>query len=201
MFDAIKKCNIITIDGYDGTGKSLITSMLQKRIPNSMMVSFPNYDSFPGHYIKQVLIKKLPFPGEMCFQAVMLADKITTLNDIEALYEIPQTLIFCRYLESSYAYRHELPLQYVVNINSVLPQSDYVFVLHGKNYGKNSDYYETDEKQKIISERYLILAKKFGWKLIDNNKTPDAIVDEIIHWLDLYNGTGSFDKTLRTYKR
>ncbi len=180
MFDAIKKCKIITIEGKDGSGKSLISSMLQKKIPNSIVVSFPNYDSFPGHYIKQVLIKKLPFPDEMCFQAVMLADKITTLNDIEALYEIPRTLIFCRYLESSYAYGHELPLQYLVDINSVLPQSDYVFVLHGKNYGKNSDYYETDEKQKVISERYLQLAKQFGWTLIDNNKTPNNIVDEIL---------------------
>ncbi len=184
MFDAIKRyCKIITIEGADGVGKDTVCELLQKKIDNSKVVHFPNYDSFPGHYIKQVLTKKLPFPGEMSFQAVQLADKIETMHTLNLTFELPRTLIMCMYLESSYAYGHELPLQYVVNINSVLPQSDYVFVLHGKNYGKNSDYYETDEKQKAISERYVQLAKQFGWTLIDNNKSPDAIVDKILNKL------------------
>ncbi len=162
MFDAIKKyCKIITIERGDGKGKDTVCELLQKKIDNSKVVHFPNYDSFPGHYIKQVLTNKLPFPGEMCFQAVQLADKIETMHTLNLTFELPRTLIMCRYLESSYAYRHELPLQYLVDINSVLPQSDHVFVLHGKNYGKNSDYYETDEKQKAISERYIKLTKQF----------------------------------------
>jgi len=188
MFDAIKKyCKIITIEGSDGTGKDTICELLQNKIDNSKVIHFPNYESFPGHYIKQVLTKKLPFPGEMNFQAVQLADKIDTLQTLNLTFKLPKVLIMCRYLESSYAYRHELPLQYVVNINSVLPQSDYVFVLYGNNYGKNSDYYETDEKQKAISQRYLDLAKRFNWKLIDNNKSPDAIVDEIMQTLEQEN--------------
>lgn len=183
MFENLKNTNIITIEGCDGSGKSLISTMIQKQIPDSLLISFPNYQSLSGHRIKQILTKKVPHPGELEFQSLQLSDKIATLHTINLYDDIPQTLIFCRYVESSYVYgkaNEEVPLQFLVNINSVLPQSDIVFVLHGKNYGKHSDYYETDTLQQKVSDLYLQYAQIFNWHVINNNKTPKEIVDEIL---------------------
>lgn len=182
MFELFKN-KIITIEGQDGSGKDLIASLLCAKIPNSKVVRFPNYDINSGKRIKSILRRDRRFPGNYEFQSLQLANKIETLLNLELFDNPPDVFIFCRYWESSLVYGclDGLPPDFIININSILPRSKQVFVLSGKTYGnKNSDYYETDCKQKRISELYLHFAEKLNWEVINNDRTPDEIVDTII---------------------
>lgn len=181
MFEIFKD-KIITIEGQDGSGKDLITTLLSTKIPNSKVVRFPNYEINTGKRIKNILTRDTRFPGNYEFQSLQLANKIESILDLN-FNNPPDVFIFCRYWESSliYGLSDGLPADFLLKINSVLPKSKQVFILSGKRYGnKNSDYYETDCKQKRISELYLHFAKKLNWQVINNDRIPDEIVNDIL---------------------
>jgi thymidylate kinase len=189
MFENLKNTTIITIEGKDGSGKTTVAKILAEKL-NAELISFPKYNSLAGSRIKQILTKQIPFPGELEFQSLQLADKIEAYRILNNYTKIPETIVNCRYYESSYVYakaNEGVPLQYLVNINSVLPQSTLSFVLSGKNYGKNSDFYETDPMQKKVSYLYLSYAKKFKWNIINNEQPIESVVNEIISKIHAYN--------------
>jgi len=177
MFENFKN-RIITIEGADGTGKDTIANLLHEKIPDSEVIRFPNYKIPSGERIKAILKKEVPFPGAYEFQSLQLANKIMTLHENHHA----KVFIFSRYFESALVYglSDGLPLDFLLQIHLVLPESRWVFILSGKNYGKNSEYYETDDRQKIISNIYLNLAIRMNWIVIDNNRPPDNITNEIL---------------------
>jgi len=182
MFEHFKN-KIVTIEGADGTGKDTICNLLQEKLPNSVIVRFPNRANPSGQVIDAILKKQKPMEP-LSFQALQVINKIETLKHIERSSVIcnPDYFIFCRYYQSAYVYgmNDGIPLEYSQDINSVLPESWLTIILHGKNYGKHEEYYEQDDVQNKISQSYLDLAKKFGWTKIINHHTPDEIVSMIL---------------------
>ncbi len=178
MFEGFKN-KIITIEGADGTGKDTICNLLQEKLPNSVIVRFPNRANASGQIIDAILRKQKPMEA-LSFQSLQVINKIETLKHIERSSTIcdPDYFIFCRYTPSAYVYgaNDGILLSYSQDINSVLPESWLTIILYGKNYGKHEEYYEEDDIQSKISQNYLELAKRFGWTKIKNCYKPESIV-------------------------
>lgn len=187
LFEKFKD-RIIVIEGADGTGKDTVVNLLHRKIGNSTIVRFPNRDNLTGHLIDKILRKEEPFPNGCLFQSLQLANKIETLVDIEKQNFNPDLFIFCRYIESSLVYgaMDGLPLGFSEDINSILPEPLMTFILYGKNYGHNSEHYETIDIQNNVSEKYRELSYKYHWNMISNLGTPEEIVDEIIEKINHY---------------
>lgn len=183
MFEKYKN-KVITIEGPDGTGKDTITDILHKKISDSYVVRFPDRKNVTGRVIDKILSREIEFPDPLAFQSLQVCNKIETLITIDNLPEInPKIFIFCRYYESTMVYGKldNIPVYLSQKINSVLPQSTITFILHGKKYCTDNEHYEDIEKQKKITQYYQDFAKQFGWKLINNMRSPKQIADDIIN--------------------
>ena len=188
MFDELDNVKFITVEGADGTGKDTVAQELHKSLKGSLLVSFPYRFNLTGRLIDDILQKKKPMLDPLSFQSLMLANKIETLKDIcktICTNEKPSHIIFARYLQSSIVYGmlDEIPANFTVKINRVLPESNNVFILHGKvykNFENKAEYYETERKQERVSALYLKCAEDFGWNILDNNRPVKSIVSEIL---------------------
>ena len=141
MFDELNNVKFITVEGADGTGKDTVAQELHKSLEGSLVVSFPYRFNVTGRLIDDILQKKKPMLDPLSFQSLMLANKIEALKDIcntieSSRQEKPTHIIFARYYYSSmiYGLLDEIPANLIHSINQVLPQSQNIFILHGKVY-------------------------------------------------------------------
>ena len=174
---------IITIEGADGTGKDTVINILHEKYPDSYIARFPDRSNISGNIINKILKKEIAFPDSLAFQSLMLVNKIETLLSIDNNKKInPKLFFFCRYYESAMIYGLNDGIQpdYSFTINSVLPKSEMTFILDGKKYRTDNEHYEQTEIQKSIAKNYRILARAYNWNIVNNERTPDQIADDIL---------------------
>ncbi len=175
--------SIVVIEGADGAGKDTITDLLHEKYPDSYVVRFPDRSNVTGQVINKILTKQIPFPDPLAFQSIMLVNKVETLLNIQKDKNInPKYFFFCRYYESALVYglNDGIPADFSMNLNSVLPKSFMIFILDGKKYRADNEHYEQTEVQDNLVKNYRELAKKYRWNIVDNKRTPNEIVDDIL---------------------
>ncbi len=160
---------IIVIEGFDQAGKrtqsELLAKFLKARKLKYKIFNFPDYTTPIGKEIKHYLYGKRKFPSQVihCLLAANRWEKLKESNLV-------------------YGKANGQDLKWLLNLDSGLPKENLVILLDVKSKDSFSrkkirrDKFEKDKKfaQKIIYT-YRILAKKFGWKIINATQTQEQV--------------------------
>ncbi|MBI3841041.1 MAG: dTMP kinase [Thaumarchaeota archaeon] len=177
---------LIAIEGIDAVGKrtqsSLLNSWLRSKSFTTSAMSFPDYGTAIGQEVKRFLLGTRNYSPEVRHM-LFAANRWEKKAELEAMLLGVDVVIVNRYSESNLAYgtSNGLPLPWLVNLEEGLPKSDLVLVLDAspgvvyRRRGLNKDRYERNVGlQERTRNAYLMLAKEFGWKVVDASQGIEA---------------------------
>jgi len=189
---------IIVLDGFDQAGKKTQTHLLAKaliaRKLKCKIFSFPVYSTPIGKQIKYYLSGKRKFPPQV-IHSLLAANRWEKLNEIETALSKNYILLMNRYYQSNLVYglANGLNLKWLLNLDAGLLKEDLVIVLDvnpkdsftRKKMGR--DKFEKDKEfaYKII-HNYRILAKKYGWKIINAVENKEQVHKSIMKVVSKY---------------
>ena len=211
---------LIVIEGSDGSGKATQTRKLFERLEKSgkrvLQVSFPNYTSESSALVKMYLRGELGKSAEdvnaYAAATFYAADRYASYKGWRDFYLSGGIILADRYVGSNMAHQsaklnseseREEFLDWLddFEFNRLeLPRPDVTIFLNmppeisanlRKERGRE-DIHESDaDYMKKSYERYCVIAKKFGWKIIDcaaENfaKNIDEIHEEVFQAVKIY---------------
>jgi len=191
---------IIIIEGIDSAGKQTLSAELKNHIESNMpafcvntvganlcieaveLYNFPDYNSLTGKLLKKML-NEPNSDIETIATLFALDRKLTdTGNDNELKIKI-----FNRYYPSNFVYHKNLGLKKLIELERDSYIGDVVFILDispdesFRRRPERRDNYENNrEKLMEIRNRYLDLAKQFGWIVLDGAKSTTELVEDIV---------------------
>ena len=178
---------IIVIEGFDQAGKrtqsQLLAKSLRARKLKCKIFSFPDYTTPLGKEIKHYLGGKRKFPPQV-IHCLLAANRWEKLKEIQEALSKNYILIMNRYYQSNLVYgkANGLDLKWLSNLDAGLPKEDLVILLDVRPKDSftrkriRRDKFEKNKQfaQKII-HTYRILAKKFGWKIVNASQTQEQV--------------------------
>ena len=178
---------IIVIEGFDQAGKRTQSELLARALRTKKLkckiFSFPDYSTPLGKEIKYYLNGKRKFPPQV-IHCLLAANRWEKLKEIQDALSKNYILIMNRYYQSNLVYgkANGQDLRWLLNLDSGLPKENLVILLDVKSKDSFSrkktrrDKFEKDKEfaQKII-HTYRILAKKFGWKIVNASQTQERV--------------------------
>lgn len=187
----LDKGHLIVFEGMDKAGKGTQCKLLQKFVKNQgkscVMMEFPDYNSILGKEIKKFLHQKNRFTREV--QHILLAaNRWEKKEEIENILSSGTTIIMNRYYQSNLVYgiSSGLDLDWLINLDRGLPKEDLVIVLDiNPNVSKervmnNRDLFEENIELLIkVEKNYRELSKKFGWYIIEGQRSIEVVHQEI----------------------
>ena len=184
----------IVIEGCDKIGKTTQVDLLITKI-DAVKLKLPNEDSYSGRILRQILNKELPYEANS-FQALMVLDKMLANDRIKKLSRENEYVIFDRWCQSGDVYGciEGVDETFMRNMNELLEPNTLVIVLHGKPYGQDKDLYGDKDFQTKVNERYIELAKKNNWVLINGNQTIEEVNGEILDAINNIHPVYIYDK-------
>ena len=190
----------IVFEGIDGSGKTLqlswFSAWLQKKGYRVFLTEEPMRESATGHFVKIALRSKEKYPPEV-YLLLFLQDRINHIeNYIKPALKDGKIVLSDRYHFSTLAYQTAQGLERE-KIDGVLKALRYEILLPDltvfidvpvevaleRIYGRTKgtvDIYEKEEFLKRVRENYLELAKEFGFLVIDGDRDPEEIHEEIV---------------------
>ena len=170
---------LIGIEGIDAVGKrtqtSFLNTWLRSRGHPVCVISFPDYGTVLGAEIKRFLSGNRNYPPEVRHM-LFAANRWEKKNYLDSALSRSDIVIVNRYSESNFAYgiANGLKLEWLVNLEAGLPQTDMVFVLDAppatllSRRQRGRDENERNVKlQERTREAYLKLANNFGWNVLN----------------------------------
>lgn len=181
---------LICIEGINGSGEGtnadLLFNKLRMENYDVASIAFPDYNTPIGMEIKKFLKGKRNFRSEIR-QFLYAANRWERKGDLEGWLKEGKIIVANRFTPSGLAYglANELDLEWMLSLESGLPEADLVIVIdisvetHFKRTVKK-DVYENDKDflEKVRSA-YLKLAKKYGWHIIDGERTVDKVSQDV----------------------
>jgi len=178
---------IIVIEGFDQAGKRTQSKLLAKALRTKKLkckiFSFPDYSTPLGKEIKYYLSGKRKFPPQV-IHCLLAANRWEKLKEIQDALSKNYILIMNRYYQSNLVYgkANGLDLKWLSNLDAGLPKEDLVILLDVRPKDSftrkriRRDKFEKNKQfaQKII-HTYRILAKKFGWKIVNASQTQEQV--------------------------
>jgi len=182
---------IIVIEGFDQAGKrtqsELLAKFLKAKKLKCKIFSFPDYSTPLGKEIKYYLSGKRKFPPQV-IHCLLAANRWEKLKEMQEALSKNYILIMNRYYQSNLVYgkANGLDLKWLLNLDAGLPKENLVILLDVKPKDsfirKNTrrDKFEKNKEfaQKII-HTYQILAKKFGWKMVNASQTQEQVHNSV----------------------
>jgi len=178
---------IITIEGGDQAGKKtqsqLLANALAKKRIKTKIFSFPDYTTPIGKEIGRYLHGKLKYPPQV-IHCLLAANRWEKLNEIQNANAKNSVVIMNRYYESNFIYGlvNGMRLDWLENLDKGLPKSNLVIVLdvtQKESFVRKKSKRDRFEKNKNfahkVSRTYRLLAKRFGWKLVNAAGTKQEI--------------------------
>jgi len=181
---------LISFEGIDASGKNTQSRMLFdyfKRSGTSCeYISFPDYSTPIGQEIRNFLDHRREYDLESR-HLLYAANRYEHRERIETWIAEGKVVVINRYSESNLAYgaASGLPLEWLVQVESRMPKSDYVFYLKlspelSAARKKNRDRYEADLAfLKRVASVYGALAEPGRWFPIPADQPKDLIHYEI----------------------
>jgi dTMP kinase len=180
----------VAVEGIDAVGKkthtSILTSWLRSRGLSTHALSFPVYETTIGKEIRKFLAGTVNYPPEV--RAMLYAaNRWETKAELDSVLERTDVTIVNRYIGSNLAYgvSSGLRLDWLLNLESGLPEPDVVLVLDAppanlapRRGGKDS-YERNASLQAKARGTYLELAAKFGWTVVNADRSIDETSNEI----------------------
>jgi dTMP kinase len=175
----------IAIEGIDAVGKKTQTSILKSWLASKGLtihtLSFPAYETVIGKEIRKFLEGTVSYPPQV--RAMLYAaNRWEKKADLETILSRNDVTIVNRYTGSNLAYglSSGLQLEWLLNLEEGLPEPDLVLVLDAPpaelvpRRGDRKDSYERNiNLQEKARSAYLNLAEKFGWTVVDANRSID----------------------------
>ena len=181
---------LITLEGIDKSGKATQTAILANRLKKMgrevETIAFPDYTTVIGCIIRRYLDGEVDFGPELR-QLLYVANRWEKSGDLKLWLGKEKLVIADRYTPSGLVYglANGLNLEWMINLETGLPLSDLVIVVDVSVatafereevrdvYEANRDFLEK------VRNAYLALAEKFGWVIVDGEKTKSAVAEEI----------------------
>jgi dTMP kinase len=181
---------LISFEGIDASGKNtqsgLLHNWLKSKGTPTEYISFPDYETAIGKEIRSFLSGKSQL-GIEARHILYSANRYEHKDKIERWLDDGKVVVINRYCESNIAYgvASGLPLDWLKEIESRMPQSDYVFFLKSTPELSQKrkfirDKFETDATYLAsVSKVYEALAEGENWFSIDADRTVELIHYEI----------------------
>ena len=187
----------IAIEGIDAAGKRTQASILRAWFGSKGMtthaLSFPAYETTIGKEIRKFLDGSVDYPQQV--RAMLYAaNRWEKKAELEAVLAKTDATIVDRYSGSNLAYgvSNGLDLEWLLHLEEGLPEPDLVLLLDASptklvpRRGDRKDSYERNiSLQEKARDAYTMLAKRFGWSVVDANggieetsKTLISVVSE-----------------------
>lgn len=183
---------IVVIEGSDQAGKKTQSELLAKELKKNKIktkvFSFPDYTTPLGKEINGFLHGKRKFPPQV-IHCLLAANRWEKESEIKKAESENSVLIMNRYYQSNLVYgiANNLPLGWLQGLDEGLPKADLVIVLdvsQKESFSRkksNRDRFEKNtEFLKKISKTYRVLAKKFGWHLVNASQSKEAVHQDIM---------------------
>lgn len=183
---------IVVIEGSDQAGKKTQSELLARTLKKSKIktkiFSFPDYTTPLGKEINGFLHGKRKFPPQV-IHCLLAANRWEKESDIKKAHYENSVLVMNRYYQSNLVYgvANGLPLSWLEGLDVGLPKADLVIVLDVSQKESflrkksNRDKFEKNiEFLKKISKTYRILAKKYGWHIVDASQSKDQVHQSIM---------------------
>ncbi|HZW57240.1 MAG TPA: dTMP kinase [Nitrososphaerales archaeon] len=184
---------ILSFEGIDASGKNTQSRMLfdflmAKGGIEPIYLSFPDYETRIGQEIRNFLAGKKEYNQE-ARHLLYAANRYEKKEDIEKALAEGRVVVVNRYCESNLAYgvANGLPLEWLREIESRMPQADFVFLLRaspGLSERRKKitlrDRYESDMRfLQRVSDVYDALAKSGQWFVIDADSSIQSVHNEV----------------------
>jgi len=172
----INNMTTIVIEGCDKIGKTTQCELMTNN-SNMRYVKLPSEHLYCGQILRKILNKELPMEP-VSFQALMFADQLQVgqynFNDL-------WNVVFDRWTPSAFVYGvlKGVDETWIRQLFGNIREPDITIVLHGRPFEIENDVYGSASFQKKVNNRYVMLAKEFGWHLINANQTKEKVHDEI----------------------
>lgn len=187
-----KKGVIIVFEGIDQSGKGTQSKLFAEKLRvDGYDVEYLHFHDTSTPVGKEL---QLFFDGKREFnpitrQLLFAANRYERNDDIGKLIKIKDFVVIDRYIPSGLAYgvANGIDLEWMLNVESLLHQPDIVILLDvGADVSKqrkaeeNRDVYEKDLIfLENVRNKYLELAKKFGWIIVDGRGNIEVIKNKI----------------------
>lgn len=186
---------IIVIEGSDQAGKKtqsdLLAKALRKNMIKTKVFSFPDYTTPLGKEINGFLHGKRKFPPQV-IHCLLAANRWEKESEIKKAESQNSVLIMNRYYQSNLVYgvANNLSLKWLQGLDQGLPKADLVIVLdvsQKESFSRKKSNRDRFEKDTVflqkISKTYRILAKKFGWHIINASQSKESVHNDIMRVL------------------
>jgi dTMP kinase len=188
----MKKLTTITFEGIDGSGKEtqskLIHDYLIENGYKSVLISFPDYSTNLGKFIKDALQNKTF--DRYALQMLFSADRLRQIPDIISNHGNFDYAILDRYKWSSLVYGSARGLNetWVQSLESILPDPDFTFYIDipveiSIQRTNASDVFESDSE--LLSKcryKYLEMANTLQhWHKLEGTESIEMIHKQVIN--------------------
>lgn len=185
---------LISFEGIDAAGKNTQSRMLfdyfRRSGTSSEYISFPDYTTPTGLEIRNFLEHKKEYNLE-ARHMLYATNRYEHKERIENWISEGKLVVINRYTESNFAYgsANGLPLEWLMQLESRMPKSDYVFLLKlspeiSASRKKSRDRYEADLAfLRRVSSVYEALIEPGRWFSIAADRPKDLIHYEIVKTL------------------
>ncbi len=164
----------------------MLGDYLKARHANFDFMSFPVYSSPIGQEIKEYLLGRREYPPE-AIHMLYAANRYEFKTTIDRWILEKRIVLLNRYCESNIAYgvADGLSREWMEQLESHMPQSDYVFYLKiapevSLKRKASRDRYEADLKFLTrVSQVYDALAENGRWMIVEGERDPAMIQYEV----------------------
>ncbi len=186
---------LIALEGIDGAGKTTLSQILFSHLTSKGINALLTQEPFTKE-IKE-LIEVQGWRDPVTLTLLFAADRSIHLDWIRS--KKAEVVITDRYMYSSIAYQTAMGIEeeWVVSVNSKFPKPDLTILIDVgvetamKRLSGKKDIFNFDEKLRLLSkvrEKYLQLAEKEGFKVINGERSLEEVSKEVIYSVEKFLG-------------
>ncbi|MDH4330505.1 MAG: hypothetical protein OEV93_03060 [Candidatus Moranbacteria bacterium] len=195
----MKKGKFIAIYGINGIGKTTQVEILVKYLKDqgikASRLKYPVYDLEPEgpflhKYLRDPEFRKKNELTTDELQQKFVDNRVRYESELEKRLQSGEWIVAEDYIGTgiSWGLTWGSDLEYLEEINKELKLPDLSILMHGKRFNtaieKDHRNEMEDERIQICKNFHLLLAQKYGWKIVDANQELESVHEDIIEVIE-----------------
>ena len=156
-------------------------------------INFPDYSTPIGLEIKAFLNGERNYPDEVKMM-LLSANRWEKKNEIKNWLKEGKVIVMNRYYQSNLVYgvSKGLKLDWLIQLDKGMPKENLVILINidpitSSQRSKSWDQFESDfSLLKTVKKNYLAMAKRYGWVVVNGEKSRENLKNEIISIVNKY---------------
>lgn len=186
------RSRLIAIEGIDQAGKKTQTGLLARSLHREgfkvAILSFPFYSTSSGRLIRSFLAGKSKSSPSVLHMLYSM-NRWEKIETITGALDKNDFVLCNRYTPSNLAYGEArgLKVEWLSDLDAGLPEAGAVFVLDvpvPRSFSRKAARRDVNERDRGFLEKvrrnYRLLARRFGWQLVDGTKPPEEVHQRIL---------------------